>query len=151
LLTQAPRFHRAALLLVTVGFSVLTIISVFLELRHENRAAGSQLAGAMGLFLFAISFAHFGAEQTRLAWSKEIALHHAGLPLALLVLPQDYRLLLLDAFLRFVVNASLAAALLLAIRAVESPELAKQSKSIPSRPALRFRVLPIDTVRLHSE
>ena len=127
LLTQAPRFHYAALLLVTVGFAVLTVVSVFLELRHENRAAGSRLAGAMGLFLFAISFVHFGAEHTRLAWSKEIALHHAGLPLALLVLLQDYRFLLLDAFLRFIVNASLAAgALLLAIRAVESRELAKQ-------------------------
>jgi len=127
LLTQAPRFHYAALLLVTVGFVILTVISVFLELRQANRAAGSRLAGAMGLFLFAISFVHFGAEHTRLAWSKEIALHHAGLPLALLVLLQDYRFLLLDAFLRFIVNASLAAgALLLAIRAVESRELAKQ-------------------------
>src|SRR5258708_12522669 len=81
----------------------------------------------MGLFLFAISFVHFGAEHTRLAWSKEIALHHAGLPLALLVLLQDYRFLLLDAFLRFILNAALAAgALLLAIRAVEARELAKQ-------------------------
>src|SRR6266852_4032761 len=81
----------------------------------------------MGLFLLAISFVHFGAEHTRLAWSKEIALHHAGLPLALLVLLQDYRFLLLDAFLRFIVNASLAAgALLLAIRVVQSPELGKQ-------------------------
>jgi hypothetical protein len=127
LLTQAPRFHYAALLLVTVGFVILTVISVFLELRQANRAAGSRLAGAMGLFLFAISFVHLGTEHTRLAWSKEIALHHAGLPLALLVLLQDYRFLLLDAFLRFIVNASLAAgALLLAIRAVESRELAKQ-------------------------
>src|SRR5260370_5051667 len=115
------------LLLVTVGFVILTVISVVLELRQENRAAGSRLARAMGLLLFAISFVHFGAEHTRLAWSKEIALHHAGLPLALLVLLQDYRFLLLDAFLRFIVNASLAAgALLLAIRAVESRELAKQ-------------------------
>ena len=127
LLTQAPRFHYAALLLVTIGFAGLTVISVFLELRQEHRAAGSRLAGAMGLFLFAISFVHFGGEHTRLAWSKEIALHHAGLPLALLVLLQDYRFLLLDAFLRFIVNASFAAgALLVAIRAVQSPELAER-------------------------
>lgn len=138
LLTQAPRFHYAALLLVTAGFAVLTVISVFLELRHENRAAGSRLAGAMGLFLFAISFVHLGAEHTRMAWSKEIALHHAGLPLALLVLLQDYRFLLLDAFLRFIVNASLAAAaLLLAIRAVQSPELAKQLQN-PFQAGLLF-------------
>ena len=39
LLTQAPRFHHAALLLVTLGFSGLTAISVFLEMRHESRRA----------------------------------------------------------------------------------------------------------------
>jgi hypothetical protein len=51
-------------------------------------------------------------------------LHHAGLPLAIFVLLQDYRFLLLDAFLRFVLNASLAAAaLLISIRVVQSPEL----------------------------
>jgi two-component system, LytTR family, sensor kinase len=124
LLTGAPRFHYAALLLVTAGFACLTTISVLLELRRENRAAGSRLAGAMALFLLAISFAHFGSEHPRQAWSGEIALHHAGIPLALLVLLQDYRFLLLDAFLRFVVNASLAAAaVLISIRAIRSPEL----------------------------
>jgi hypothetical protein len=113
--------HNTGLLLVTTGFAVLTMVSVFLQLHQDNRAAGSRLAGAMALFLFAISFAHFGAAHTRLAWSKEMALHHAGLPLALLVLLQDYRFLLMDAFLRFIVNASLAAAgLLMAIRIVES-------------------------------
>src|SRR5450755_1166505 len=117
LLTQSPRSHYAALLLVTLGFAGITAISVFLELRHANPAAGSRLAGAMGLFLFAISFVHFGAEHARQEWSKELAFHHAGLPLALLVLLQDYRFLLLDAFMRFIVSASLtAAALLISIR-----------------------------------
>jgi two-component system, LytTR family, sensor kinase len=122
LVTRAPRFHYAALLVVTLGFAGLTVISVFLDLRERNRAAVSRLAGAMVLLLFAISFAHFGSGQAHQAWSKEIALHHAGIPLALFVLLQDYRFLLLDAFLRFVVNASLAAAaLLISIRIVESP------------------------------
>src|SRR5580704_11164416 len=103
LLTRSPRFHYAALLLVTLGFAGLTAISVFLELRQANPAAGSRLAGAMRLFLFAISFVHFGAEHTRQEWSKELAFHHAGLPLALLVLLQDYRFPLLDAFLRLIV------------------------------------------------
>jgi two-component system, LytTR family, sensor kinase len=121
LLTGSSRLHFAALLVVTVGFSVLTAISVFLEIRNKNGAATSRLAGAMVLFLFAISFAHFSAEQAPQAWSKEIALHHAGIPLALFVLLQNYRFLLLDAFLRFVVNATLAAAAVLAtIRVVES-------------------------------
>jgi two-component system LytT family sensor kinase len=124
LVTRAPRLHYAALLLVTLGFAWLTVIFILLEMRQRNRAAVSRVAGAMVLFLFAISFAHFGSEHTHQAWSKEVALHHAGIPLALFVLLQDYRFLLLDAFLRFVVNASLAAAaLLISIRIVESPRL----------------------------
>jgi two-component system LytT family sensor kinase len=121
-LSHLPGLHYAALLVVTLGFAALTILSVMLEWRRENRAAGSRLAGAMALFLFAISFAHFGAaHHTQLAWSKEAALHHAGLPLALLVLLQDYRFLLMDAFLRFIVNATLAAAALLgSIRILQS-------------------------------
>src|SRR5438034_5439162 len=127
LLTQAPRFHHAALLLVTLGFGGLTAISVFLDMRQKSRrAAVSRLAGAMCLFVFAISFVHFGSEHPRQAWSGEIALHHAGLPLALFVLLQDYRFLLLDAFLRFVVNASLTAgAVLLAIPVIQSRELVR--------------------------
>ena len=121
-LSRDSDLHRAALLLITVGFSVLTVLSLFLEWRHAGRAAGSRLAGAMCLFLLAISFTHFGGVHTGMAWSREAALHHAGLPLALLVLLQDYRFLLLDAFLRFIVNATLAAAALLGtIRMVQSP------------------------------
>ena len=123
LITGAPRFHYAALLLITLGFAWLTAIFVILEMRQRNRAAISRLAGAMVLFLFAISFVHFSSDHAQQAWSKEIALHHAGIPLALFVLLQDYRFLLLDAFLRFVVNASLAAAaLLISIRIVQSPD-----------------------------
>ncbi len=126
-LTRAPRSHNAALLLVTIGFTVLTVISVFLEWRQRNSAAGSRLAGAKGLFLFAISFLHFGSEHTSGAWSREVALHHAGLPLALLVLLQGYRFLLLDAFLRFIVNASLTAtALLFSIRIVQAPQFTER-------------------------
>src|SRR5579872_6667602 len=126
LITRAPRYHYAALLLVTLGFAWLTVIFVVLEMRRRNRAAISRLAGAMVLFLFAISFVHFSSAHAHQAWSKEIALHHAGIPLALFVLLQDYRFLLLDAFLRFVVNASLAAAaLLISIRIVQSPDFGR--------------------------
>ena len=124
LLTQAERFHYAALLLVTLGFGALTVFSVFLEVRRRNRAAGSRLAGAMALFLFAISFVHFGSAHPRQMWEGEIALHHAGLPLALLVILQDYRFLLLDTFLRFILNASLGVgAMLLCIRVLQSQDL----------------------------
>lgn len=128
LITRSSRLHFAALLVVTVGFAILTAISVALEMRQKNGAAISRLVGAMVLFLFAISFAHFSSEQAHQAWSKEIALHHAGIPLALFVLLQNYRFLLLDAYLRFVVNATLAAAAVLAsIRIVESAHFNPQS------------------------
>ena len=41
----------------------------------------------------------------------ELVVHHAGIPLALFVLLQDYRFVLLDAFVRFLANALLAAVL----------------------------------------
>jgi two-component system LytT family sensor kinase len=127
LLTGAPRFHYAALLLITLGFAGLTALSVFLEMSEKNRPAASRLAAAMGLFLLAISFAHFRSDHPSRAWPVEIALHHAGIPLGIFVLLQGYRFLLLDAFLRFAVNASVAAtALLVSIRAVQSPELARR-------------------------
>ena len=123
LATRRPSLHFAALLLVTIGFAVLTGISALFEIRRKNRAATSRLVGAMVLFLFAISFTHFGADHGHQVWSREIALHHAGIPLALFVLLQNYRFLLLDAFLRFMVNATLAAgAVLASIRIVESAD-----------------------------
>ncbi len=110
LITTAPRFHYAAILLVTIGFGVLTTVTVAREslAGGQKRGSGARLAGAMVLFLFAISFVHFEtSRETR--WSGEAAFHHAGIPLALFVLLQDYRFLLLDAFVRFLVNAVFAA------------------------------------------
>jgi hypothetical protein len=109
-ITTAPRFHYAALLLVTVGFGVLTTISVVYEtITGPKDGSGPRLAGAMVLFLFAISFVHFESAHELKAWSGEAAVHHAGIPLALFVLLQNYRFLLLDAFIRFLVNGMLAA------------------------------------------
>ena len=110
LVTGAPRFHYAAILLITIGFASLTAASVLQEaLSGPHDGTGKRLAGAMVLFLFAISFAHFSSAHDIKAWSGEAALHHAGIPLALFVLLQDYRFLLLDAFIRFLVNVLLAA------------------------------------------
>jgi two-component system LytT family sensor kinase len=110
LATSAAKFHYAALLLVTIGFAALTTASVIQEaLSGPHDGGGKRLAGAMVLFLFAISFVHFESAHDIKAWSGEAALHHAGIPLALFVLLQDYRFLLLDAFIRFLVNGLLAA------------------------------------------
>jgi hypothetical protein len=66
---------------------------------------------AMCSALLAISFVHFSSRHSAHPWLKELAVHHAGIPLALFVLLQDDRFVLLDAFIRFLANAFLAAML----------------------------------------
>src|SRR3954466_6700644 len=66
-------------------------------------------------FLFTSSFLHFGYEHVRSPWAAEIAWHHIGIPVALIVLLQDYRFLLLDTFVRFLINAGLAATYLVIV------------------------------------
>jgi two-component system LytT family sensor kinase len=107
-------YQHRALLLITFGFGALTLVAVaFLALRGEpdRRGKVSRMSGAMCAALFAMSFVHFGSAHPAHAWSSELALHHAGIPLALFVLLQDYRFVLLDAFVRFLANALLAVAL----------------------------------------
>jgi two-component system, LytTR family, sensor kinase len=104
-------YQRRALFLITAGFSLLTAIAVAkvaLQAGEQRRAKASRIAGAMCAALFAISFVHFGSGHPSEAWSRELVFHHAGIPLALFVLLQDYRFVLLDAFVRFLGNALLA-------------------------------------------
>lgn len=104
--------HQAALVLITIGFLVLTAAAVadYVFLRGGPRV-GARIAASMCLALFAMSFVHFGADHASQAWSAELFVHHAGIPLALFLLLQDYRFVLLDAFVRFLANALLAAVL----------------------------------------
>jgi hypothetical protein len=104
--------HQRALLLITVGFLLLTGIAALRATFHgdaERRSGRTRIFASMCLALFATSFVHFGAGHASQAWSSELVVHHAGIPLALLVLLQDYRFVLLDAFIRFLANALLAA------------------------------------------
>ena len=96
--------HRGALAAITVGFGLLTAVAAF-----RVRGSTPRLIGTMSLFLLAMSFVHLGNGHAEQIWSQELALHHAAIPLALLVLMQDYRFILLDAFLRFLANVLLAA------------------------------------------
>jgi signal transduction histidine kinase len=68
----------------------------------------SRITGAMALFLFSMTFVHLGAGEPHSQWTLEMAAHHAGVPLALMVLLQDYRFLLLDAYLRVLASLLLA-------------------------------------------
>ena len=111
---NGPALHQEALLLITVGFLLLTglvVADIVFRGKGRGRPAGARIAGSMCLALFAMSFVHFGAGHASQAWSSELIVHHAGIPLALFVLLQDYRFVLLDAFVRFLANALLAALL----------------------------------------
>jgi hypothetical protein len=106
-LFSGAELHRRTLQATAIGFAVLSA-AAFLPLSRK-RPAARQAAAAMALFLFALSFAHLHNEGETHAWAAELAVHHAGIPLALFVLMQDHRFLLLDAFLRFLANILLAA------------------------------------------
>ena len=133
--------HQVALLLITVGFLALTAIAVTgVAIRRDDplrRPGRVRIAAAMCLALFAMSFVHFGAGHASQAWSSELVVHHAGIPLALFVLLQDYRFVLLDAFVRFLANAFLAAVLTwLVIEATFRLELVERTAPEPLREAL---------------
>lgn len=111
-LQEAPsRFHQWALFFVSGGFPLLIGIAVVAMVRSQRAgpAFRNQLVSLGALFLFVLSFLHFGYRHTASAWTAEVTWHHAGIPLVLIVLLQDYRFLLLDVFLRFLFNFGLAA------------------------------------------
>jgi hypothetical protein len=111
-LLPATHLHKWALWVITVGFGALTLISAAEVLLHggkETRGKTSQLLASMCLLLFAVTFSHFGVGHPPRPWSKELLVHHAGIPVALLILLQDYRFVFLDAFVRFLANVFLAA------------------------------------------
>ncbi len=121
ILFPASKFHNPALLSITIGFGLLTVVSILAVGAGggERRSpTGSRIFGTMCLFLFAMSFVHFGSSHTHQRWSGELAFHHAGIPLALFVLLQDYRFLLLDTYVRFLANALMAAGLALGLVAI---------------------------------
>lgn len=126
-------YRAEGLRLITIGFAVLTALSVARVARqHEQRGKTSRVVASMCLLLFSTSFVHLGAGHASHAWSSEAALHHGGIPLALFILMQDYRFVLLDAFIRFLANALLAAAITVA--------------SVQAAIALKL-MEPIDTAR----
>ncbi len=106
------QLHRWALSIITFGFGSLTLVCTAALLRQgkETRGRTSQVLASMCLLLFAVSFAHFGSGQPPQAW-KEAIVHHAGIPLALVILLQDYRFVFADAFVRFLANVLLAVSL----------------------------------------
>lgn len=110
--------HRSALLLTTVGFGALTIATAGMLLRERERL--SRVIAAMALFLFSATIMHLGAGEPQTHWPFELAAHHAGVALALVVLLQDYRFLLLDAYIRVLASLLLAAAFIAAAEQIRA-------------------------------
>ena len=104
------RLHQAGLLLIVIGFGVLTVAAFFVRpgLGPHKLTGRSEWISLGCLTLFTSSFLHFGYQHVSSPWAAEIAWHHIGIPVALIVLLQDYRFLLLDTFIRFLVNSGLA-------------------------------------------
>ena len=101
----------AGLASINYGFGSLSIIGAVLLARggSQRRRSGMRTLAAMALFLLALSFVHFGRAHEPGAWLHELVFHHAGIPLALFVLLQDYRFLLMDVFVRLAGSVFLAA------------------------------------------
>jgi hypothetical protein len=104
---QGPDIHSFALILLSVGFAILAAASYILLRNQQSRISP---AASLCLFLFSISFLHFRDEAGSPGLWSEIILHHAAIPIALFVVLQDYRFLLLDAFLRLAATGLLAGA-----------------------------------------
>jgi two-component system LytT family sensor kinase len=142
-LQGAPIYHSLGLIVIATGFGLLTIVAVSRTLwsREDNRRATiSRLLAAMSLFLFAISFVHFNEERMPRAWFTELLLHHAGIPVALFILIQDYRFVFLDAFIRFLANGLLAGLFGFAI-AVSLTGLSVPAQSVVAGVLLAFFAL----------
>jgi len=105
---QSARLHETALLIVTVGFAALGVTVLILVSIAQRPDKRTSITDVICLIIFTFSFLHFGYGHSRTAWTSEVAWHHAGIPLALIVLLRDYRLLVAETFIRFVANAGLA-------------------------------------------
>ncbi len=100
LVSDSEMLHGAGLYLVAAGFCGLAL---YAAVRRRQRALP-----ALALLLLALSILHFAEDEQHTAWWVELVVHHAGIPLAMFVLLQDYRFVLLDAFIRFLANILVA-------------------------------------------
>ena len=105
-----PGHHSPALWLLTIGFALLTAAGFFLS-PVAAAARHTRLIATSALFLLALSFAHLAQWPSDDDWRLELLIHHASIPLALYIILQDFRFLLLDALVRVCANVALAAGL----------------------------------------
>ena len=100
LVSDSEVLHGAGLYMVAAGFGVL---AVYAAIRRRQRTLP-----ALALLLLSLSILHFAEDEQHTAWWVELLVHHAGIPLAMFVLLQDYRFVFLDALIRFLANILVA-------------------------------------------
>ncbi|MBS1808990.1 MAG: histidine kinase [Acidobacteria bacterium] len=129
---QVP--SHVALHLLTFGFTALIVLLLLLTLKRQGWQQWWRSAGwVIALAVFAVSASHLSHhEGAEYAWWVELIGHHSALPLALVILYQDYRFALADIFLKralaWLSLVGLAATLYFVVAA---PSLAESSASDP--------------------
>jgi two-component system LytT family sensor kinase len=115
-----------ALHILTAGFSAL-IIALLAATRGRPGWGGA--GWVLALAIFAVSAVHLSHHDGReYPWWVELAGHHASLPLALVILYQDYRFALADIFLKRALSLVLLVGLAFSLYLnVAAPALERQS------------------------
>lgn len=125
-LTRQTTPSHWALHILTAGFSVL-IIALLAATRGRPGWGGA--GWVVALAVFAVSAVHLSHHEGReYPWWAELAGHHASLPLALVILYQDYRFALADIFLKRALSLVLLVGLAFGLYLnVAAPTLEKQN------------------------
>jgi hypothetical protein len=106
-----PELHTYALSLMAVGLGGITLASAVHLIGSRSSDQQNVLRRALGtglLFIFVGTYVHLGQEHAARTWPTELLLHHASVPLALLIILHNHRFVLLDALIRFCANVVLA-------------------------------------------
>ncbi len=106
-----PEFHTYALSLMAAGLGAITLVSAIHLIGSRSPDRQNVLRRVLGtglLFIFVGTYVHIGLEHGARTWSNELLLHHASVPLALLIILHNHRFVLLDALIRFCANVVLA-------------------------------------------
>ncbi len=97
-ITGTPALSQLAFRLVTAGFASLLVLLLILTRGWTGRG---RLLWVVAMAVFALSALHLADHQAgEDPWWLALVGHHASLPLALLILYQDYRFAFADIFLK---------------------------------------------------
>ena len=107
----------SGLALQTLTFGSLGLIFGLL-LFNLRQTLEKKAVWASALLVFAVSALHLGGEREGNTWYVELIAHQSSLPLALVILYQNYRFAFADLFLKRAISLILLAALAFALYAV---------------------------------